>query len=154
MYSVTMNPSIETVAPQPVVGIRGHVHISQIGDRIGEAMGKLTTFVGPRMAGAPLARYHTWENDQGEMEVAVPVTEAIDGEGDIVGSTLPGGNAVVVMHVGPYDKLNETWTALGAWIKEQGLEPRAAPWEQYVSDCSVTPPEELETRIVWPVGAD
>ena len=41
--------------------------------------------------------------------------------------------------------------AIGSWIKEHDLKPRAAPGEQYMSDCSVVPPEKLETRIIWPV---
>ena len=114
-------------------------------------MPELGAYVGDRMAGAPLARYHTWEDDAGEMEVAIPVKEPVEGTDRIQASELPAGRAAVAMHIGPYDNLKETWTALGTWIEEQGLEPAAAPWEQYLSDCGDTPADQLQTRIVWPI---
>ena len=146
-----MEFTIETLEPQQVLGIRSHTNITEIGNRIGEFMPEVGACVGDRQAGPPLARYHTWENHAGEMEVAIPVREACAGEGRVEAAELPGGRAVIAVHVGPYEGLKEAWTAVGAWIKEQGLEPRAAPWESYVSDPTQTPAAELETRIVWPI---
>ncbi|MHC4547912.1 MAG: GyrI-like domain-containing protein [Planctomycetota bacterium] len=147
-----MNFTVETLEPQAVLGIRVQVKMSEIGDKIGELMPELSAFAGSRIAGPPLARWHKWEDDEGEMEVAVPVTEMAEGQGRIEASELPGGPAAVAIHIGPYDGLKATWTALAAWMKEQGHEGSAAPWEQYVSDCYETPAHQLETRIVWPIG--
>ncbi len=146
-----MSFTIENITAQPVVGIRMHTKLEEIGDRIGELMPEIGAFVGDRMAGPPLARWHTWEDDAGEMEVAVPVTEPIEGTGRIQASELPAGRAAVAMHVGPYDTVADTWNAFGAWMNEQGLERVASPWEEYLNDPTETPPEELQTRIVWPI---
>jgi len=146
-----MDFTIETIPSQPVVGIRTMTKMGEIGDRIGALMPELGDFAGDRMAGPPLARWHTWEGDAGEMEVAVPVREPVAGTDRIQASELPAGRAAIAMHIGPYDDLKDTWNALGAWMKEQGLEPAGAPWEQYLSDCAVTPADQLQTRIVWPV---
>ena len=62
------------------------------------------------------------------------------------------GRAAVALHVGPYDRLKQTWAAFGAWMGAEGLERGAAPWEEYVSDCDVTPAEDLQTRIVCPLA--
>lgn len=146
-----MSFTIENIPSQPVVGIRSMTKMEEIGDRIGELMPELMAHVGDRMAGPPIARWHTWEDDAGEMEVAVPVREPMEGTDRIQPSELPAGRAAVAMHVGPYDTLKDTWNAFGQWMKEQGLEPTGAPWEQYLSDCSVTPADQLQTRIVWPI---
>jgi len=146
-----MDVTIETLEAQPIVGIRVQTKISEIGDKIGACMGELAPFVGDRCSGPPLARYHTWDGEGGEMEVALPVHEAIEGSGHLQPGELPGGRAAVVMHVGPYENLNRTWQALGTWIKEQGLEGGAPPWECYMNDPGANPPEKWLTKIIWPV---
>jgi len=146
-----MEIRIEEVREQPVVGIRTEIQKSEIGDRVGELLGEILPHVGPRAAGAPLAVYHTWENDQGDVEIAVPVRPETEATGRMQRHDLPGGRAVVLTHIGPYDNLQQSWDEIGAWIKEKGVQPRAAPWEQYVSDCAQVAPEKLETRIVWPI---
>ncbi|MHC4955424.1 MAG: GyrI-like domain-containing protein [Planctomycetota bacterium] len=140
-----MDIHIEEISAQPIVGVRKNVAQTEIGDTVGQVLGELMPRLGPNAVGAPLARYHTWKGDRGEVEVAVPVKEPMEE------NELPGGRAVVAVHVGPYDTLKDTWEAVGVWMKAHGLEGRAAPWEQYVSDCSNTPPEKLETRIIWPI---
>lgn len=146
-----MDIRIEEIDAQPVVGIRMEMKQAEIGDRVGELLGEMMPQLGPQVAGAPLALYHTWENDRGEVEVAIPVQPGAEAAGRMQHHDLPGGRAVVMTHVGPYDNLQQSWDAINAWIKDNDVAPRAAPWEQYVSDCSVVPPEKLETRIVWPI---
>ncbi len=146
-----MEIKIENIEPQPIVGIRESVTMSVIGNRIGELAPKVMAQAGEKAAGPLIARYHTWDGDGGEMEVAVPVSGEV-GDGRAVACTLPGGRAVVATHFGPYEGLKSAWEAVGAWMKEQGLEGSAAPWELYMSDPSQVPPEKLETRIVWPVS--
>ena len=43
------------------------------------------------------------------MECGFPVRVAVDGEGQIKKSKLPGGKVVTTMHIGPYDTLAETY---------------------------------------------
>ena len=146
-----MEPTIEEIRPQPVVGIRVQTKIQEIGDHIGRCLGEIAPFVGDKAAGPPLSRYHTWDGQGGEMEVAMPVSEPIEGTGNIQASELPGGRAAIVMHVGHYEQLSAVWQELGAWIKEQGLEGGAAPWECYLNDPGSLPPEQWQTKIVWPI---
>jgi len=78
--------------------------------------------------------------------------ESPESSGRAQASELPGGQAVVARYIGPYDGLAEAWKQVNAWMAEHGVNGGAATWEHYVSDPSVTPPEKLETRIVWPIG--
>jgi AraC family transcriptional regulator len=146
-----MNYTIEDISSQPVVGIREFTRMAEIGDKMSALMPELVAFVGDRMAGPPLARWHTWEDNAGEMEVAIPVREPMAGTDRIQASELPAGRAAVAMHIGPYDGLKHTWNKFGAWMKEQNLEAAGAPWEHYLNDPCETPPENLQTRIVWPI---
>ena len=146
-----MNFTIENISSRPIVGIRAQTTMEEIGDNIRKLMPELGAFVGDRIAGPPLARWHSWEDNAGEMEVAVPVREPMEGTDRIRPSELPAGRAAVAMHIGPFDTVADTWNAFGAWMNEQGLERVASPWEEYLSDPRETPPEELQTRIVWPI---
>ena len=67
---------------------------------------------------------------------------------------LPGGSAAVAVHVGPYERLVDTYEALQAWVLEQGFELAWPMWEYYLSDPQSEPdPATWRTRIVWPVRA-
>lgn len=65
---------------------------------------------------------------------------------------LPGGRAVEVVHVGPYDTLEVTYAALQTWMAGNGHEPAAAMWESYLSDPEVEPDaSRWRTKIVVPI---
>ncbi len=146
-----MEPTIETLTKRPLLGIRAHVKVTQIGERIGELMPRLMAVAGPHVAGPPVARWHTWENDEGEMELAVPVRTPVEGRGEVQASTLPGGRAAVFTHVGSYEGLKDAWGGVSKWLQSSAYQGRDAPWEEYVDDGRSTPVERLRTRIVWPI---
>jgi effector-binding domain-containing protein len=147
-----MEIEIRSLEPQRVMGIRTPVKLAEIGPTIGRLMPELAGAVGEAMAGPPLARWHAWEGEGGEMELAVPVRGDVAETDRVRASELPGGRAVVHRHVGPYDGLHATWKAVLAEMESRGLRAGAAPWESYVSDPEATPPEEIVTEIVLPLG--
>lgn len=66
---------------------------------------------------------------------------------------LPGGRAVVGIHVGPFDSLASTYQELLAWVAAEGLELAVGMWEVYLTDPSAEPdPSRWRTRIVWPLA--
>lgn len=146
-----MDFAIETIEERPVLGITEFVTLKTIGNKIGELIGRVMPVAGPHMAGPILSRYHTWENDEGDMEVAVPVRAPMADQGEVKASTLPGGPAVVCLHVGPYDDLADSWRAIKTWVEQNGKVSRAPPWEEYLDDPGVVPQAECRTRIVWPI---
>jgi effector-binding domain-containing protein len=52
---------------------------------------------------------------------------------------------------GPYSELPRAYEALTRWLAEAGEEPSGVADEIYLSDPSVTPPDELETEILFPL---
>ena len=152
-----MEPSIQKIEPRHIIGVRTHVSTPDIGDMIGKLMPVIMRAAGPHASGPLLARWFGWEGDQGEMEVAIPVRQPLEASGECQPSELPGGHAAVVEYVGSYEGLPAAWVDFKNWLEAHGHmhpegEKAVAPWEEYLSDCSVTPSEELVTRIVWPLG--
>jgi effector-binding domain-containing protein len=116
--------------------------------------------LGGEVAGPPYARYHRFEADRVDVEigapVAVPVTQlrelAEAAEGEVARSELPGGRAAVLVHTGPYSRIGESWAQLSQWIAAAGHSSAAPGWEDYIDDPERTPPEELRTELVHPIG--
>jgi effector-binding domain-containing protein len=102
-------------------------------------------------AGPPYARYYTW-GETADMEVGIEVDGSPAGEGQVVPGELPGGRAVRTVHLGSYENLRETWSALQEWLAAESLQPAGAPWEVYVTDPNEVPsPADNVTEIYWPI---
>jgi effector-binding domain-containing protein len=136
-----------------VACVRVPVPEGEIGDLVGrlimEVWGELEA-AGVHPAGPPYAR-STWQPGT-ELEVGFPVQETFAGEGRVVAGELPGGRAVTLTHVGPYDQLAGAFAAMQSWAVERGLQPGGVPWEVYQSDPRETPdPQDWRTELVLPV---
>ena len=67
------------------------------------------------------------------------------------GLALPAGDALTVVHVGPYDRLQEAYDALQDHASTHHLVlDQHLMWEEYLSDPEVDPELEM-TRVTWPV---
>ncbi len=126
-------------------------------DRIGEAMGsifyRVMDFVAERGAvfdGPPFAFYHSYNDERTDMTCGFPVKQAIDDDEDIRPFKIPGGRAVTAVHVGPYDKVIDTYHKVQEFIEAEGLRP-SAMWEYYLNDPEENPPEKLLTQLYWKV---
>jgi effector-binding domain-containing protein len=149
---------------QPVVSIRGTIRTAQLGETMGERIPALLSFVqggNARAAGPIFVRYHTFGPEETDMEVGLPVAEAVAGEGQIAAGELPGGPAIATWHVGAHDKLGEAYSRLNAWQQEQGREPDGPGWEVYywidptqeAGPADAQDPSGWRTRLVQPLKA-
>ena len=71
--------------------------------------------------------------------------------GSVQHGKLKEGRCLQVMHVGPYEKENETYAKLHAHAAEAGLTLNGPAHEIYLSDPRRTAPEKLKTIIRFPV---
>jgi effector-binding domain-containing protein len=145
-------PEIVTRAEQPYVAIRAHVTMAELGGlgaRLGEVFGWLDTR-GLAPAGAPFFRYNVIDMERElEVDAAVPVAAAVDGDGQVVADLLPAGRYATVTHVGHPSELFGATGALLDWAAEQGLRwdvsagDRGERWgcrlEIYLTDPSQEP---------------
>ena len=83
--------------------------------------------------------------------IGFSVASALVGSSRIQAGKIPGGKVAVEMHIGPYDKIEEAYNRLSAFVNENGLEMDIYSYEFYLNDPCETPPEELKTEIYFPI---
>ena len=146
---------IKNVSPQYVLLLKGKSSVQTIGQDMGSMYDKIygyleTNTINP--VGPPIALYFSEPGPEWEIAVAVPVPDGTMGQGAIESTTLPGGKMVSTMHIGPYEKLNESWSALSDWMKNGKYNPAGPGREVYL----LGPPQESDpvkfrTELLWPL---
>lgn len=139
-----------------VVATKRHTSLATIGNDIGEGFGALMSRLGPmglHPTGAPFIIYHEVIDKEhaGDIELCVPVSRHVDLEGDVYGTELPAGPVASTVHRGPYDQIGPAYHTLTSWITGHGHQMSGPPREIYLNDPQTVPPDELLTRIDWPI---
>ena len=130
------------VAPADIAGI--------MGDAFPRVLA-LITKKGLSPTTMPFARYNGF-GDTIKLEMGMAVGEKTEGEGDIEAGELPGGDAAVTMHVGPYDELPQAHAALMSWAFANKRQPNGGPYEIYETDPGEEPDaSKWMTRVVLPL---
>lgn len=143
-------------APQLVAAIKIRTSLSRIGNDIGAGFGSLMQALvqeGVAATGPPLIVYHDVidEKTDGDIEICAPVDRSISGDSAVYARELEGGTMAATVHHGPYDQIGSVYHPLTSWISEQGHEITGPPREIYLNDPQTTPPEELLTRVEFPI---
>ncbi len=149
-------PAVAVRYRRPMAGL-------DVGVLFGTGMARLATWLGERQVSpgpeVPYARYHQFGPETADIEVGLPLASVPADtpplgdveDGEVGASSLPGGEAVTVVHVGPYPGLGRAYRHLEERMAVEGRRPSAAPWEEYLDDPSLTDPAELRTRVCFPV---
>lgn len=151
-YDVT----VKDVPDQPVVAVRRTTTLTDIGTDLESGFQSLMQYMGPRgiePSGAPLVVYHDVidEDTAGDIEICLPVSEPVDGEDEVYGTTLAGTTVATTVHRGPYHEIGPAYHTLTGWISEHGHDMAGPPRELYLNDPQEVPPEEILTEIDWPI---
>lgn len=142
---------------QPMIFVRRTSAMApeSIGKAMAEAFDALGAFVGKNnvaVAGPALAIYHDYSETGVTMDVGLPVADGdLKGAGEVQVGETPGGKALKAVHRGPYDKLRETYDALGKQMEESGIPTPTYSWEVYLNEPGTTPDADLVTEIFMPV---
>lgn len=126
--------AIQQLESQPVLSIRAIIPIAQLGETMGERIPLLLSYLqqsGAHPAGPFFVRYHTFGDNETDMETGIPVTVPAPGAGQIAGGTLPGGPVVTTWHTGPHHTLGDAYGRLTAWLQAHDREPDGPAWEVY-----------------------
>jgi effector-binding domain-containing protein len=153
IFSVDMSGiELTTTKAQAAVSIREKVKVKEIPQAMGRMYGELATIMGKvQMVGPPFAYYHSWSNEEVDVECGFPIAGEFKPQGKFKAFTLPSVKAVVTMHVGPYDKLMESYTKMEQWTRTNGHTPADYMWEIYLNEPGKVPPEQLMTQLIWPI---
>lgn len=139
---------------QPTLVVRKRAALQQMPQVLGHAWGAIMRYAGRlglAPAGPPFVGYHNMDMQDLDLEIGFPFPQSLSGEGEIQSGELPGGRAAECLHVGPYDKIAAAYDALQKWLNDNALTPTGIAYEFYLNDPQTTPPEKLETQVVFPL---
>lgn len=145
---------VRTVAPQPILSITSRVKVERISEQIGDNLRRLYAAVkaqGGRTAGPPFGLYHGPINhdDDGPIEVCVPVERPLTGSGDLVARELPGAQlASVRLHRDQcmFPAILQGYDAACDWVRANGFELADSPREIWHTGEG----DDLDFEIAWP----
>ena len=140
--------------PQPTLVIRTRSSVQDMPQVLGQAWGAVMQYAGQaghQPSGAPFVAYHNMDMQDLDLEIGFAFAQKLNGEGEVLAGEIPGGKAAGCVHVGPYDQLPATYSALMKWMEANGHTPCGAAYESYLNDPHNTPPEELQTDIFFPL---
>ncbi len=147
--------NVRTVERQPIVSITRHVKVDQLDTHIRGSLDTLYALVerqGSKPTGAPFGIYHGPVNneDDGPMEVCVPVSQTLPADGDARASELPGGKVAYVLLEGEqcnFPAILQGYDAVYDWIRANGYEPDGPPREIWL----MRPGEPERMEVAWPL---
>lgn len=146
---------LSTLDAQQAAAVRRNVPMGELTTAFDTGFSEVMRAVaeqGATVAGPPFGYYHSMPGETVDVSIGFPVSTVVRA-GDVQPFELPGGEAVVGTHVGPYDDLERTYGELMTWVKLEGLTLAEGMWEQYVSDPAAEPdPATWKTLIVWPLA--
>jgi effector-binding domain-containing protein len=101
----------------------------------------------------PALTIYTQTDDVGfEYQAAVPITQEpkVRPEGDIALGEAPTGKALKFTHRGSYDDMDTTYEAITNYLDEKRLDVKDTFIEEYQTDPTKTPEEQLVIHIFVP----
>jgi len=125
---------------------------------IGPAFGELMAWIGKNKVVPTDAPYGVYYDDPSKVNpdsaryaVCIPVPAGTKGDKTVLVEKQDPMQAAVTLHVGPYDKVGETYKKLAEWIIANKYIVNGPPREYYLNDPGKVPAESLQTKIVIPV---
>jgi effector-binding domain-containing protein len=143
-------------AKQPTLMIRTTTSMQDLSNVLGKAYGAIVQYLGSlgvAPAGPPLAVYYNMDMENLDIGIGFPVAKALPGEGKIQAGEIPAGKYASCLYTGPYDEIGDAYDALTAWVEENDYEATGLAYEFYLNDPNETPPEALQTQILFPLKA-
>lgn len=137
---------------QPVLSIRTRTAVQDLREVLGKSYSSIMGYLmelGEPPVDVPFTAYYNMDMQDLDVEIGFPVGKALPPRGEIQSSVIPAGRYASCVYTGPYGAVEPACNALNAWIAQNGLEPTGVSCEFYLNDPSETPPEALQTRIVF-----
>jgi effector-binding domain-containing protein len=128
--------SVQEVPSRKLAAVRREVSVEEIAAAWRPALDQVWAFLrerpGLRTDGHNVFLYHH-ERGPGLMRVdfGVEVVRAFEPVGDVFATETPSGKVALAVHVGSYQKLRQTHTAIHEWCAEHGRQLAGKSWEVY-----------------------
>lgn len=154
-----MNQPPEEITLNPIHGlaVRAKVALADLPAFFGSAfhdLAEVARQAGAEPSGMPFARYHSVPPAAVDVEAIMPVRRPVSPSGRVHAVELPGGSALQLRHLGPYDDLHTAYAELTRAMVERGLQPTDVPREVYLTDPQGVPDSsKWETLVIQPTRA-
>jgi effector-binding domain-containing protein len=107
---------------------------------------------GQQPRGPPFVAYYNLDMQDLDIEVGFPVAKKLQAKGEVKPGEMPAGKVATTTYTGPYgDGMKEAYEALTKLVEEKGEVPTGVAIEIYHNSPMDTPPEKLQTQIVFPI---
>ena len=144
--------NVQSVEPRKLAAVRREVVPGEVGSAWEPALGKVWDFIrsqpGLWIDGHNVFLYHHSTHTGAPIlcDFGVEVTRTFETAGEVYSTETPEGEAAVAVYRGPYDRMNEAYSAIDTWMAANGRESAGHSWEIYGDP---TPdPVDSETTVV------
>lgn len=151
---MTVQCDLESMEMQPTVSIRTRTPVAGLQQVLGSGYGSIMQQLSAQgifPSGAPFVVYYNMDMEDLDVELGFPVGAPVTVREPVQSSSLPASRIAVCVYKGPYTEMGSAYEALNAFISAQNLVPQSMVYEFYLNDPQNTPPDQLETRIVFPL---
>jgi len=150
---MSLEVNVKSIASQQVLSATHHIKVNKLDETIRksvDAMYALLKEQNLEAASAPFGIFHGAINEQedGPLEICMPVNGAVKGNSKIQVKQLQGGQAACVMTVGPetdFPVILGAYDAAADWIQKNGHEMAEPPREIWHSG----PGDNPKMEIAW-----
>ena len=145
---------VEERTLQPTLAVRTRTSVENLPRVLGPTYGTIAQYLGElgeQPIGPPFVAYFNEDMTDLDIEIGFPVVRELPGRGEIQTSKIPGGKVATCLHVGPYSEIEPAYEALVEFVEERGHEATGVCYEVYLNDPQETPPEALQTQILFPL---
>jgi DNA-binding transcriptional MerR regulator len=145
--------NVKSIVPQQVLSVTHHIKVNKLDQTIRESVDTMYAILKEQKAEAsasPFGIFHGAINEQedGPLEICLPVNAQVKGKGEVQVKQLQGGDAACVMTVGPetdFPTILGAYDAAADWIQQNGYAMAEPPREVWHSGPGANPKME----IVW-----
>jgi len=127
---------------------------TQIPQKMMEFMGAFFK-QGLKPAGGPFAIYFNDPRQVPEAElkwlIGMPIAPGAAPVDPLKKGEFNHPKVAVCLHVGPYDKVGETYAKMMAFIDQNGWKVAGPAMEKYLNNPQMVTPDKLQTELVLPV---
>jgi len=151
---MTYDIKVLELPDQPTLVMRTVVPVEKLPDFFGKAYGSIMKYLGElgeAPAGMPFGAYFNMDMSALEIAAGFPVSMPIEGKGDILAETIPGGKFLLTVHEGSYDSLEPVYNIMSEYAKANGLEPTGVVYEYYLNDPGKSTDVIPLTEIRYPL---
>jgi effector-binding domain-containing protein len=138
---------------QPTICIRTTTRVENLPPLIGNSYCQIMEIAGKNginLTGAPYIAYFNMDMENLQVEMGFPVDKTYEAMDNVVAGVIPAGKKITTLYTGPYEQMVPAYEQLTQWAKDHSQDPTGVSYEYYLNGPE-TPPEQLQTRIVFPI---